>query len=348
MAKEKKGKETKKGKDKPKKKAEAKKEVEEQTALAITLNNDKALGQIFVDSGFFEDATKQSQAIVKVLAGREIGIAPIEAMTGIHIVKGKVTLGANLMAAAVKKHPNYNYKIIEHSPKECVIDFFEDGEKVGRSEFTLEDARNAGVLKPGGSWSKYPRNMLFARAMSNGVKWYCPDVFGHSPVYLPEEMGMEVDGDGQPINVTPEKIAEPLPEKPPVKDADYKDVEEEEPEEEPEEVEIPDDVVDKDMTPRDAIRAIMDYAFHQEIGDKVRPIIEKHYELWKTGEPNIYNIPEKACIEIVKELTEIELSKAEKVKTCKADDCKAKITEPEAEEQDGLCLEHFKEHQEEE
>ena len=28
--------------------------------------------------------------------------------------------------------------------------------------------------------------MLFARAISNGVKWYCPDVFG-GPVYVPEE-----------------------------------------------------------------------------------------------------------------------------------------------------------------
>ena len=35
---------------------------------------------------------------------------------------------------------------------------------------------------------KYPQNMLFARAMSNGVKWYTPDIFA-GPVYTPEEMG---------------------------------------------------------------------------------------------------------------------------------------------------------------
>jgi hypothetical protein len=29
--------------------------------------------------------------------------------------------------------------------------------------------------------------MLFARAISNGVKWYCPDIFS-GPVYVPEEM----------------------------------------------------------------------------------------------------------------------------------------------------------------
>jgi hypothetical protein len=29
--------------------------------------------------------------------------------------------------------------------------------------------------------------LFFARAISNGVKWFCPDVFA-GPVYVPEEM----------------------------------------------------------------------------------------------------------------------------------------------------------------
>ena len=45
------------------------------------------------------------------------------------------------------------------------------------------------------NWRKYPRNMLFARAISNGARWYCPDLFGGSPVYTPDELGAEVDGE---------------------------------------------------------------------------------------------------------------------------------------------------------
>lgn len=346
----KKGKDTKKGKEKetkpkPKKKPEKKEEPQEQTQdLALSLAHDKNLGQIFVKSGFFSDAEDEAQAVVKILAGREVGIEPITAMTGIHIVKGKITLGANLMAAAVKKHPSYNYKVISHTAKECIIEFFEKGESVGKSEYTMEDARKAGILKAGSGWEKYPRNMLFARAMSNGVKWYCPDVFGHSPVYVPEEMGVEVDEEGAPIDVTPQKTPKPFPQDE-VKDADFKDEKEEEPEEEET---FPKGMVTDKMTPREALKVIMDYAFRRELGDKLRPIIVKHYEPWETGEPDVWNIPEKACIEIVKEINDIELPKAEKVKTCQEEDCKAKITEPEAEEQEGLCLEHFKEHQESE
>jgi hypothetical protein len=36
-------------------------------------------------------------------------------MMGVYIVKGKVTLSANLMAAAIKRHPNYTFRVKEHT-----------------------------------------------------------------------------------------------------------------------------------------------------------------------------------------------------------------------------------------
>ena len=311
------------------------------------MQNDKALGQIFVESGFFADAKEQSQAVVKILAGREVGLQPIEAMTGIHIIKGKISFGANMMASAVKKHPNYNYKVTKHSEKECVIDFYELGEKVGTSSFTLDDAKKAGVMTTGGSWYKYPKAMLFARAMSAGVRYYCPDVFGHAPVYVPEEMGATVNEEGEPLNVTPERKAEPLPVGQPMQDADFKDVPEEEPEDEGEDKvrDIPEDTVEDDMTPRAALQAIMEYAWDNEVGDIVRPVITKHYGPWETGEPDVWNVPEKAVIDIVEELTGKKLKKAEKAEKCQ--DCDKPITEPEADEQEKRCLVCFKKHQDE-
>jgi hypothetical protein len=37
-------------------------------------------------------------------------------------------------------------------------------------------------------WEKYPRNMLFARAMSNGVAFHCPDVMNGIRVYAEGEI----------------------------------------------------------------------------------------------------------------------------------------------------------------
>jgi hypothetical protein len=142
-----------------------------------------SIGKAFAESGMFPDIKSAAQAIVKIQAGAELGIAPFAAMSGIHIISGKPTIGAGVMAAMVKASGKYNYRVTEQTDKVCSIDYYEGAEMIGTSTFTIEDAKKAGTKNT----DKFPRNMLFARAMSNGVKWYTPDVFA-GPVYVPEEM----------------------------------------------------------------------------------------------------------------------------------------------------------------
>jgi hypothetical protein len=160
------------------------------------------LGEVFAKSGYFTDAKDASQAIVKILAGREIGVGAMASMSGIHLVQGKPTLSANLIASLIKnKNSGYNYRVLEMSETVCEIEFFERGESIGKSKFTIEEAKNAGLTGKD-VWKKFAKNMLFARAISNGAKWFCPDIFNGVPVYSPEEMGAEVNLDGEFI---PEK-----------------------------------------------------------------------------------------------------------------------------------------------
>lgn len=161
-------------------------------------------------SGYFADAKDISQAMVKVLAGHEMGFGPFASMTGIHVIKGKPSIGTNLMASAVKAHPRYDYKIVTLTPIICEIDFFEDGQLIARSDFTIAEAKKAGVGsaqppgKPGTMLEMHPRNMLFARAMSNGVRWFTPDVFAGNAVYTPDELGDVVEGAVVEIEPEPE------------------------------------------------------------------------------------------------------------------------------------------------
>ena len=153
-------------------------------------------------SGFFQDTKQASQAIVKILAAREIGFGPFAGMTGINIIQGKPAFGANIMAAAVKRSGRYNYRVTEMTDKACTIEFLEflggKWQSVGISSFNSDDARKAGTK----NLEKFPRNMLFARAMSNGVRWYCPDVMNGSTIYTPEELGAEIDQDGEIVSGT--------------------------------------------------------------------------------------------------------------------------------------------------
>lgn len=165
------------------------------------------LGDILARSGYFTDTRDAAQAIVKVLAGQEMGIGSIAAMTGIYIVKGRVTLSANLMAALIKRSGRYNYRVTELSDTACEIEFSENGQVIGTSRFTMQDAAKAKL--GGDNWARFPRNMLFARALSNGAKWYTPDAFGGSPIYTPDELGAAVDEDGEVIEA--QVIERPAP-----------------------------------------------------------------------------------------------------------------------------------------
>lgn len=150
----------------------------------ITTTEIMTIAKAFAESGMFTDIKSAAQAAVKIQAGKEFGIQPFAAMSGIHIIQGKPTIGAGLMAARVKGFGKYDYKVIEHSEKVCSIEFkTKAGEVLGTSTFTIDDAKKAGTK----NLDKFPKNMLFARAMSNGVKWYTPDIY-ETPVYVPEEM----------------------------------------------------------------------------------------------------------------------------------------------------------------
>jgi hypothetical protein len=149
----------------------------------MPVNDIMSMAKVFAESGMFTDAKAMGQAFVKIQAGQEIGVPPFAAMSGIHIIQGKPTLGAGLIASTVKGSGKYDYKVKEMSDKICSIDFYQGAEIIGNSSFTIEEAKKA-LTK---NIDKFPKNMLFARAISNGVKWYCPDVFS-GPVYVPEEM----------------------------------------------------------------------------------------------------------------------------------------------------------------
>ena len=143
----------------------------------------------FHQSGMFPNIKNEAQAYVLILAGSEMGVGPMEAVSGITLIQGKPTMSANLLAALVKRHPRYDYRVADHSDTTCRIEFLQDGEVSGVSEFTLEDARKAGL---GGNqtWKKYTAALLFARALTQGVRWYAPDVTS-SAAYTPEELGSE-------------------------------------------------------------------------------------------------------------------------------------------------------------
>ena len=105
----------------------------------VDLEQLQRMAKMLAVSGYFEasqDATTAiAQMATKILAGRELGYGPFASVQGIHVIKGKPALSANLMAAAVKAHPHYDYKVRKMANDEVVLEFFEDRESLGLPVF---------------------------------------------------------------------------------------------------------------------------------------------------------------------------------------------------------------------
>lgn len=173
-------------------------EMRRQTVMnALDARNEigiERLGAIMVKSGFFKDTRDQAQAVVKILAGQELGLGPIASMRGVYIIEGRTSLSADLIAACIQKSGKYKYRVREWTSNVCRIEFFEGSESLGLGEFTIQEAATAGLTSRS-TWKQYPKAMLFARAMSQGARAFCPEIFAGA-VYAPEELGAEVDGNG--------------------------------------------------------------------------------------------------------------------------------------------------------
>lgn len=182
----------------------------------VTLEDVSTLAKHFYQSGLFSDIKHESQAVVKILAGRELGLEPVEAMNNVHLIpqrdgSRKVSYAAAVFAAKIKASEKYGYAIIEKSEKACVIEFLQDGKPIGRESFTIEKAKRAGYqfVTSGGhptNWTKIPENMLFARAITNGMRAYCPDVASASAYCREELEGFEQETPA-PVAVAKTKAA---------------------------------------------------------------------------------------------------------------------------------------------
>lgn len=160
------------------------------------LKEPMAMGEVFAESGMFPDIKTQAQAVVKIMAGKELGLSAFESMASIYMVNGKLALTSKAMSSLIKKSKKYDYSVDELTETECKVSFYKikEGEEdriIGQSVFTFKDAAKAGLVNKD-VWKNYPKNMLFARALSNGARFYCPDaICGYYATEELEDIGQE-------------------------------------------------------------------------------------------------------------------------------------------------------------
>jgi hypothetical protein len=150
---------------------------------------------VAVASGYYPDVKTMAQALFKIMIGRDLGVSTIASMQYIHVIPPregaknpapKIQIGYPVLAELVQRSGKFRYAVDEKTDERAAVSFYQfvNGleRKVGTSVFTIEDAKRAGLVKEYSPWKTYPSTMLFARAMSHGVKTYCPSVLSGADV----------------------------------------------------------------------------------------------------------------------------------------------------------------------
>jgi hypothetical protein len=131
------------------------------------------------ESKLYNSYGGQSGIMMTILAAREIGVPPMLALNGgISNIQGKLEISARLMNALMRR-AGIKISIKESTDELCVIVGTRgDTQDTVTVSYTLEDAKKAGLVKPGGGWVKNPKDMCFARAISRLARQIAPDVIG--------------------------------------------------------------------------------------------------------------------------------------------------------------------------
>jgi len=162
--------------------------------VGASLDETIRLATALAQSGFYKDIKDAAQGIVKLQIAKEMGLG-MRGISDIHIVEGKPTLSYQLILSKVRMFTGphgtdkYDFKYLRRDD-ECVeIEWLINGESVGVSKCDTSDAKRMGLASRG-TWQKYPRQMRTARAVTEGVNAFMPEVIGGS-IYTPDELGDE-------------------------------------------------------------------------------------------------------------------------------------------------------------
>ena len=132
--------------------------------------------------------TKQpANVLVAMEMADTLGITLMQAIQGITVISGKMSMSAEMMRALVLR-AGHRFRVEVNTDQETTVlvarrEWPDDSQ---RFTFTIDDAARAG-LSGSPTWKKYPKALLLARVTSMACRAVFPDVV-QGIGYVPEEL----------------------------------------------------------------------------------------------------------------------------------------------------------------
>lgn len=166
----------------------------------------------------YEGISSPEAAAMVMLKGYELGLGISASFEFIKLIQGKFELIPRGGLALIIDHPKIKEVKLTKLEKEGQFHGYEC--RIVRtngfshtSRFTMDDAKRAGLLKPGSGYEKYPENMCMYRAIGFCIDVAASDITSGmtSVMKMPEEYGLTQSGEMIDVRAVPAPEPAPAP-----------------------------------------------------------------------------------------------------------------------------------------
>lgn len=139
--------------------------------------------------------------LIAMELGEALGIPAIQAINSIHVIEGKPSASADLMAALVRKAGHKLRVTVTRNPLHVVATLIraDDPDYPFEAEWDEAKAQTAGLIGKG-NWKTYPDQMMRNRAITEVIRMGASDAM-YGVIYSPEELGAEISATGDIVTV---------------------------------------------------------------------------------------------------------------------------------------------------
>ena len=150
------------------------------------------MAEMLLNSKMLPSSLRQPEQVAAIiLRGRELGIGPMEALTSLHVIKGRVVSSTQLMLALIYRSGFLeDIQIVRDDPVSVTMK--RQGMTPHTVTFGSEDMERA-KLQHKDNYKKWPTVMFVWRSVAICARVVFPDVIG--AVYSPDELGVEIRSD---------------------------------------------------------------------------------------------------------------------------------------------------------
>ena len=148
---------------------------QETNLMVEDIQNTQKMCQALMQSPHYKKIGQEGIFAI-VEKAKSIGISPLSALNGsLYYVQGKVEMTASMMNQLIRMHRHSITKDKKSDDIICIL----HGKRADNGDtwvesFSIEDAKRAGIYR--NQWLKYPKDMLFARALSRLARQLFPDL----------------------------------------------------------------------------------------------------------------------------------------------------------------------------